>query len=48
MDRALRWARTHRRLLALKAAVASALTVAHYYPQTKLGLWVNLIWLILF
>jgi hypothetical protein len=48
LARSLEWARQHRRMLALKLAVALALVVAHYYPQTQFGLYVNLLWLILF
>jgi hypothetical protein len=47
-NRAMKWVASHRHILALKAAVAVALVVAHYYPETKMGLWVNLAWLVLF
>ena len=40
--------RRNRRVLLLKAAVAAALVAAHYYPQSGIGLVVNLFWLLLF
>jgi hypothetical protein len=43
-----KWAVAHRHMLALKAAVAVALVVAHYYPEKQLSLLVNLVWLALF
>jgi hypothetical protein len=49
MHATLHWARAHRHLLALKAAVALAMVAAHHFPNSReLGLVVNLIWLALF
>jgi hypothetical protein len=42
------WLWEHRRVFALKLAVAFALAYSHYFPESKASLWVNLLWLFLF
>jgi hypothetical protein len=48
MNSIVMWLYTHRRMVTLKVAVACALVGAHFYPNSKLGLAVNLVWLLLF
>lgn len=42
------WLYKNRRYVLLKVAVACMLTASHYYPESKMGLLVNLLWLALF
>lgn len=42
------WFEHHKRLLALKACIAVALVVSHYFPEHPFGLVTNLVWLIFF
>lgn len=48
MDAAIEWAKAHRRIIALKCAVAAMLVISHYFPGHPAGVIVNLIWLFLF
>lgn len=42
------WIVSHRRILLLKAVVASVLIMAHYFPDSRAGLLANLLWLMVF
>lgn len=42
------WLIKNRRVVMLKVAVATALVVSHFYPESRFGLAVNLVWLALF
>lgn len=42
------WVIAHRRIVALKLVIAVLLIAAHFDPQSKLGLLVNLVWLLVF
>lgn len=42
------WLVAHRRVVLLKLVIAAMLVAAHFDPQSKLGLLVNLLWLMVF
>lgn len=42
------WVHRNRRVLTLKVAVAALLLISHYFPESGVSVWVNLIWLALF